>query len=301
MKFILCPTWAQRVIVALVTAGCVAAQAEPAGVATALDRIKRGEPIRLGFRTNSPPLSFARDGVAMGYTVDLCRAAVARMAKSLQRRDIAITYVPVTIENRMTKVAAGEIDMECGLTSNTVSRSKQVAFSPIVLVTGTKFAVIPGSAVQTPQQLEGKVVAAGKGTTNLRSLTRYAADRALKVSVIETSDTMAAFTAVSQGTASAAALNEISAMGWSREQPQAAVRLLDRYLSTEPVAVSLPKHDPEFVRAFSGALADVMISGEAERIYQRWLGSAGLGLPLNQLTREAFRVPIVFSVPDELL
>jgi ABC-type amino acid transport substrate-binding protein len=292
---------AQLVTVTALSAACVATQAEPAGATTALDRIKRGEPIRLGYRTNSPPLSFARDGVAMGYTVDLCRAAVARMAKQLQRKDIAITYVPVTIENRMTKVAAGEIDMECGLTSNTVSRAKQVAFSPIVLITGTKFAVIPGSSLQTPQQLEGKLVAAGKGTTNLRSLTRYAADRGLKMSVVETADTKAAFTAVSKGTASAAAINEISAIGWSREQPEAAVRLLDRYLSTEPVAVSLPKHDPEFVRAFSAALADVMIGGEAERIYQRWLGSAGLGLPLNQLTREAFRVPTVFSVADELL
>ena len=301
MKLVFAQAWARLTTMGLLAVACAAAQAEPAGVTTILDRIKRGEPIRLGYRTNSPPLSFARDGAAMGYTVDLCRAAVVRLARQMQLKDIAITYVPVTIENRMTKVAAGEIDMECGLTSNTVSRSKQVAFSPIVLITGTKFAVIPGSALQTPQQLEGKRVAAGKGTTNLRSLTRYAADRSLKVNVLETTDTKAAFTAVSQGTASAAALNEISALGWSREQPDAAVRLLDRYLSTEPVAVSLPKHDPEFVRAFSGALGDVMISGEAERIYQRWLGSAGLGLPLNQLTREAFRVPIVFSVPDELL
>lgn len=301
MKTVIARTWARLVTAGLFAVVFTTAQAEPARTVTALDRIKRGDPIRLGYRTNSPPLSFARDGVAMGYTVDLCRAAVARMAKQLQRKDIAIIYVPITIENRLTMVASGQIDMECGLTSNTVSRSKQVAFSPIVLITGTKFAVIPGSVLQTPQQLEGKLVAAGKGTTNLRSLTRYAADRGLKMSVVETDDTKAAFTAVSQGKASAAALNEISAMGWSREQPQLAVRLLDRYLSTEPVAVSLPRHDPEFVRAFSGALADVMISGEAERIYQRWLGSAGLGLPLNQLTREAFRVPTVFSVPDELL
>ena len=133
------PAWAQCVALVLAAAGCVAAQAEPFGVTTALDRIKRGEAIRLGYRTNSPPLSFAGDGVAAGYTVDLCRAAVARMARQLRRKDIAIIYVPVTIENRMMKVAAGEIDMESALTSNTVSRSKHVAFSPIVLVTGTKF------------------------------------------------------------------------------------------------------------------------------------------------------------------
>ena len=80
------PAWAQCVALVLVAAGCFAAQPEPFGVTTALDRIKRGEPIRLGYRTNSPPLSFARDGVAAGYTVDLCRAAVARMARQLQRK-----------------------------------------------------------------------------------------------------------------------------------------------------------------------------------------------------------------------
>jgi glutamate/aspartate transport system substrate-binding protein len=279
----------------------VAANAEPLNSVSAMDRIRRGEPIRLGHRTNSPPLSFVQSGRAEGYTVDLCRAAIVKLAKHLQRKEVGITYVPVTIENRMTLVASGEIDMECGLTSNTASRAKQVDFSPIVLITGTKLAVASRSELQTPQQLEGHAVAAGKGTTNLRSLNRYASDRGIKMTVVETVDTKSAFTAVSQGTASAAALNEISALGWSREQPGAAVRLLDRYLSTEPVAVSLPKHDPGFTRAFSAALAEVLINGEAEKIYQRWLGSGGLGLPLNQLTREAFRVPIVFSVPDELL
>jgi ABC-type amino acid transport substrate-binding protein len=292
---------AGAVLIICLATSSLAVQAELLNSVSAMDRIKRGEPIRLGYRTNSPPLSFARDGIAAGYTVDLCRAALGRLAVSAPKKDINITYVPVTIDNRLTKVASGEIDMECGLTSNTVSRAKQVAFSPIVLITGTKFAVTPDSPLIAAHQLQGKRVAAGKGTTNLRSLTRYAADRGLKLNVVETTDTKAAFTAVSQGVASAAAINEISAIGWSREQPQAAVRLLDRYLSTEPVAVSLPKHDPEFVRAFSAALADVLISGEAERIYQRWLGNNGLGLPLNQLTREAYRVPIVFSVPDELL
>lgn len=284
----------------VLSCGQMEANAEPAS-SSAMERIKRGDPVRLGHRTASPPLSFVRDGRAEGYTVDLCRAAIVRMAKQLSRKDIPITFVAVSIDNRISKVAAGDIDMECGLTSNTASRAKQVDFSPIVLVTGTKFAVALRSGLQTPQQLEGQAVAAGKGTTNLRSLTRYATERGLKMNVMETADTKAAFVAVAQGKASAAALNEISALGWSREQPQSAVRLLERYLSTEPVAVSLPKHDPEFSRAFNSALAEVLISGEAERIYQRWLGSAGLGLPLNQLTREAFRVPVVFSVPDELL
>ncbi len=83
MKALIGRASARLVATVLLTVVCAAAYAEPAGTVTALDRIRRGEPIRLGYRTNSPPLSFVRDGLAMGYTVDLCRAAVARMANAL--------------------------------------------------------------------------------------------------------------------------------------------------------------------------------------------------------------------------
>jgi glutamate/aspartate transport system substrate-binding protein len=284
-----------------VHAQAVSIASPPAGYVSALERIKQGQTIRLGYRTNSPPLSFERDGIAQGYTVDICRAAIESMAKKLQRKSIALTYVPVTIENRMNKVVSGEIDMECGLTTNTVSRAKQVAFSPSVLVTGTKIVVSANSSAFSLRDVEGLTVAAGKGTTNLRSVNRYASERGIRMKMVETVDTKAAFAALVQGSAAAAALNEISAIGWSREQSGVVVRLLDRYLSTEPVAICLPKHDPQFVRAISEAVSDVLVNGSAEQIYQRWLGSGGLGLPLNALTREAFRVPGGYSVPDELL
>jgi glutamate/aspartate transport system substrate-binding protein len=283
------------------TVGAQTPTASLAGYIAAHDRIRQGEPVRMGYRTNSPPLSFERNGAAQGYTVDVCRAAIEGVARKMQRKSIAIVYVPVTIENRMSKIVAGEIDMECGLTTNTVSRAKQVAFSPSVLVTGTKIVVSANSQALNLRDVEGLTVAAGKGTTNLRSINRYASERGIRMKMIETVDTKAAFAALVQGSAAAAALNEISAMGWSREESGVAVRMLDRYLSTEPVAIGLPKHDPQFARVMSEAVAEVLVSGAAEHIYQRWLGSGGLGLPLNSLTREAFRVPSDYSVPDELL
>jgi ABC-type amino acid transport substrate-binding protein len=266
-----------------------------------LKKLKRGEPVVLGYRSNSPPLSFANAGVADGYTVDICRAAIARLAKQLQRKDIAIEYKAVTLENRLTHVARGEIDMECGLTTNTTSRARVVDFSPTVLVTGTKFVVIASSSVQLPQELSGRTVSVGRGSTNAKSARRFASERSITIRLQETSDTKTAFTDVITGKSEAAALNEISARGWSREETRVAVRLLDRYLSTEPVAIALPKQDPVFTAAMSAAVSEVLISGEGERIYERWLGRFGLGLPLNQYTREAYRLPIAFSIADELL
>jgi ABC-type amino acid transport substrate-binding protein len=266
-----------------------------------LQRLKRGEPIVVGHRTNSPPLSYSGESGPEGYSVDICRAAVARLARQLQRRDIAIVYKPVTLENRLTKVSGGEVDMECGLTTNTTSRAKTVNFSPTILVTGTKFVVPATSSVQQPLELSGRTVSAGKGSTNVKSARRFAQERNIALQFRETNDTKAAFVEMVNGKADAAALNEISARGWSREDTKNSVRFLDRYLSTEPVAIALPKHDAAFTSAFSAAVSDVLISGEGEKIYERWLGRFGLGLPINQYTREAHRMPIAFSMPDELL
>lgn len=266
-----------------------------------LQRLKRGEPIVLGHRTNSPPLSYTGESGAEGYSVDICRAAVARLARQLQRREIPIVYKPVTLENRLAKVSSGEIDMECGLTTNTTSRARTVNFSPTILVTGTKFVVPSNSSIQHAAELSGRSVSAGKGSTNAKSARRFAQERNIAISFRETSDTKAAFVEMVNGKSDAAALNEISARGWSREETKQAVRFLDRYLSTEPVAIALPKHDAAFTSAFSAAISDVLIAGDGEKIYERWLGRFGLGLPLNQYTRESYRMPIAFSMPDELL
>ena len=104
-----------------------------------------------------------------------------------------------------------------------------------------------------------------------------------------------------KGSADAAALNEISALGWASGVPTAPTKLVGNYLSTEPIAICLPKHAPSFVQAFNNAVAEVLVSGEAERVYKKWLGADGLGLPLNQLTRETYRVPSTFGISDDLL
>ncbi len=277
------------------------AQSNNASDSAILQKIKRGEPIVMGHRTNSPPLSYAGENGADGYTVDVCRAAIARLAKQLQRKEIAIIYKPVSLENRLSKVADREVDMECGLTTNTISRARTVNFSPTILVTGTKIVVLADSRIQSHSDLAGRAVSAGRGSTNLKSAKRFANERNLAISLRETNDTKAAFIDMVNRSTDAAALNEISARGWSREDTKNAVRFLDRYLSTEPVAIALPKHDAAFTNAFSAAVSEVLVSGEGERIYERWLGRYGLGLPLNQFTREAYRLPLAFSIADELL
>ena len=50
---------------------------------------------------------------------------------------VRIVYVPVTADERMPKIVAGTIDLECGSTTANAERARTVAFSPIFFLAGT--------------------------------------------------------------------------------------------------------------------------------------------------------------------
>src|SRR5215475_3733263 len=104
-----------------------------------LKKIKDSGTIALGYRESSLPFSYLnRRQQPIGYSIDLCREVVEEASTELDGMDIKIALVPVTAANRFEKVKSGEIDIECGSTTNNVQRQKEAAFSPIFFVAGTK-------------------------------------------------------------------------------------------------------------------------------------------------------------------
>ncbi len=106
-----------------------------------------GDPlvIRLGVREDAFPFSFKsanRDAPKAlqfrGYAVDLCLKVVEELRKkhSLSfNADKDIEWVVVTPRTRALKLLAGELDLECGSTSNTASRrALGIDFSPTYFI-----------------------------------------------------------------------------------------------------------------------------------------------------------------------
>ena len=69
-------------------------------LAGTLDQIKKSGEIRIGYRTDAPPLSF-NDGSsqAIGYSVELCKRIAAAVKDHLKLKDLKITLVPLTSED----------------------------------------------------------------------------------------------------------------------------------------------------------------------------------------------------------
>src|SRR6201981_2207100 len=141
------------------------------GLSPALPNIKKPHVVRLGYRESSPPFSFLdQANRPIGYSLELCEAVVDEIGVEVDDPDLKIEYVKVTSDDRIQAVLQNKIDLECGCTTANAERSKQVAFSPLMFVAGTKLMVPKAAPVQSVTDLKGKTVVVTKGTTNEQAM-----------------------------------------------------------------------------------------------------------------------------------
>jgi ABC-type amino acid transport substrate-binding protein len=265
------------------TAGCASMGpgAPPSGT---LEKIKVTKTIALGYRDSSVPFSYAGPTKEpMGYSVDLCMRVVQDLRSELKLPDLQARWVPVSVETRVRALVDGTIDLECGSTTNTLSRQERVDFSLTTFITGASLLALAGSNVG--DQLGAIRIAVIPGTTTeqmvknaIASMGATAADAKL-VAVNDHADGLAA---VVDRRAEVYATDRAILMGLvtSASNPR-QFALLDRYLSYEPYALMLRRGDPAFRLAVNRTLARLYRSGQVLDIYRRWFGQWGDPSPLT--------------------
>src|SRR4030095_13822559 len=102
----------------------------------------------------------------------------------LGRDDNVVKYLPVNPQTRIPMVVDGAVDLECGSTTNNTERQKQVSFSPIFFVSGTKLLVKRASKFRTYRDLRGRPVAVTEGTTNEEALKSLNAKEGLGIKIV---------------------------------------------------------------------------------------------------------------------
>jgi len=264
-------------VVLLATAGCASSTSTGGGTGAAsgtLDRIKATKTLNLGYRDSSVPFSFVgTDQKPTGYSVELCQRVADDLKRDLQIPDLAVKWTLVTVENRMAAVQNGTIDLECGSTTNTLSRQAQVDFSLTTFVTGASLLALKETATAN---LSGLRIAVIPGTTTEHILKEALDKSSTTVTLIPVKDHADGRTALEQKTADAYASDREILIGLvlTAQKPGTFV-LVDRYLSYEPYALMLRRNDPDFRIAVNRSLARLYRSGDVIAIYRRWLGSLG--------------------------
>jgi glutamate/aspartate transport system substrate-binding protein len=258
-----------------------------------LKRIKDSGAITIGVREASVPFSYIdAQKQPQGYSIDLCLKVADAVKTELKMPRLDVRFVPVTSGNRIAMVKDGKVDLECGSTTNTRDRQKDVAFAYTTFVAGIKMLAKKSSNITSVEDLRGKTVVVTKGTTSEKMLKQLNDDRVLKLTILETTDHNESFAAVADGRAVAFPMDDILLYGLiSKAAKPDDFAVVGRYLSVEPYGIMLRKDDQPFERIVDKTLNELFQSGEVRRIYARWFSTSQLTVPMNQYLKEAFVIP----------
>jgi glutamate/aspartate transport system substrate-binding protein len=261
-------------------AGCLLATAASAqtgdeGLSPTLAAIKSRHTVHLGYRESSPPFSFLdQANRPIGYSLELCQAVVDEIGVAVDDPDLKIEYVKVTSDDRIAAVVQGKIDLECGSTTANAERSKQVAFSPLMFVAGTKLMVPKDSTVSAPKDLQGKTVVVTKGTTNEQAM--HALDKKfnLGLNIVVAGDHEQSYQMLVDGKADAFATDDILLYGLiARHKSQDKFRVTGDYLSYDPYGIMFRKGEPQLKEVVERAFRKLGTNHDLVPLYNKWFVS----------------------------
>jgi len=267
------------------------------GLADTLQKITSSGRITLGYRESSVPFSYlAGPRQPIGFGVDIYTHLIPALKRATGRSDIEVNWQALTSQNRIPLIANGTVDLECGSTSNTAARAKTVAFAINYFYTGPKLLVKQASGVKDFDDLAGKTVAVTTGTTTMKLLRKMDLERSMSMQLLPGKDHADSFLLVDAGRAVAFAMDDILLYGQVLNAKQPAQwQVVGTPPQVEPYACMLRKDDPAFKRVVDSAIADLMSSGEFERIYAKWFLSPipprgrSLNLPMSEALRDNLR------------
>jgi glutamate/aspartate transport system substrate-binding protein len=262
--------------IGLLLAACLPATAAFAqggeGLSPTLARVKSANVVHVGYRESSPPFSFLdQANRPIGYSLELCEAIVDEIAAEVDAPDLKIDYVKVTSDDRIPAVLQNKIDLECGSTTANAERSKQVAFSPLIFVAGTKLMVAKSSPISAATDLKGKTVVVTKGTTNEIAMHNVDRKFQLGLNIVTAGDHEQSYQMLADGKADAFATDDILLYGLiAHHKSQDKFRVTGDYLSYEPYGIMFRKGEPEFSAVVERAFRKLGSNHDLIPLYEKW-------------------------------
>jgi glutamate/aspartate transport system substrate-binding protein len=238
--------------------------------------------------------------------MDICAAIVEEVKKELSLATLEVKFTPVTPQTRIQLMANNTIDLECGSTTNTLTRQKQVAFSPPIFISGTRLLAKKSARLKSYRDLKGKMVVVTQGTTNERIVKVLSDKENLGIKFFNARDHDEAFLTVESGRATAFAMDEILLHGLiAKAKNPKDFDVVGDLLSYEPYGIMFRLNDDAFGAVVRRAIARLMgepgqCNGAIRHIYRKWFADklpAGqaLGLPMSPLLEAVCRTN---ALPD---
>lgn len=252
---------------AAILAGAVAQAA-----AGKIDDIRAAGKVRIGVSLGGEPIGF-RDAQnnPVGYDVDVANMLAEKLG-------VPVEFSDVSGDARVSMLVSGQLDVVVANTSATLERAKSVNFSIPYNRAGLRIIVQADAGVKTLEDLAGKKVVVGRGTTG-ETFMKKAVPTAELVYV----DNFAPDGVLQlQQKRVDAAIEDSSLLDYLATKNPSLVTLEGLY-SNDPIGIAVAKGDPEFVRWMDMFVSDYIQSGAYEANYKKWWGETANPPKLNPL------------------
>jgi len=278
----------------------VAALAAGGALAQAVDtlaKVKASGNISVGVRDSSA-LSFTLgNGKYVGFHTEMAERIVDDLGKVAGKK-LAITYTPVTSQNRIPLVQNGTVDLECGSTTNNTARQKDVAFAMTTYVEEVRIATRANSGITSIKDLNGKTVATTTGTTSVQTLRKNERANNIDFKEVMGKDHADSFLLLESGRADAFVMDgSILAANISKSKAPADFKIVGEVLSVEPIACMIRKDDAVFKKAVDDSIKRQIADGSLTKLYDKWFlqpippVNTKIGLPMSEATKAAWANP----------
>lgn len=261
-----------------------------------LEKIKSSGAVTMGVRESSIPMSYTTGNSRFdGYHVEICRMILADVKDKLGLSTLRINYQPVTSQNRVPLVQNGTVDIECGTTTNNTARAKDVGFANTLYIEEVRIAVKASSGITSISQLAGKKVATTTGTTSVQLLRKHEKANGVNFDEVFGKDHADSFLLLESGRADAFVMDgSILAGNIANSKNPKDYKIVGEVLATEPIAIMVPKNDPEFKAAVNAAIAKIVANGKMPGLWNKWFlapippKNIVVGLELSPATKNAW-------------
>jgi len=238
-----------------------------------LQQIKKSGQIRIGYRVSEPPMSFLdKDGNPAGYSIDICKGIVTEVENKIGA-DVKVAYVPVTADERFKALVDNKIDILCGSTTKTLSRSELVDFTQLTFVTGASLMTLKDNKTLDSAGFDGTKIGVVKATTTAVALKKLIRDTSTNAEVVLFNSAKESIDALRKKKIDAFSSDQIVLIGLAlKEHDPTNFVIKSDVFSFEPFALAVRRNDADFRLAADRVISELYRSKKILEIYDKWIG-----------------------------
>ena len=237
-------------------------EAKPAA-ASRIEQIKKNGKLILA-TGNYRPFEYhdEKTNKIIGYDIDVAEAVAKKIGVPLEVKELQFTGLIPTLQN-------GQADLVIAAMYITPARREVVDFAEPYMDTGMVVAVRKDdTTIKGPNDLNGKVVGVKTGATS-EKVAQELNEKGAKITIKSYKETVDYLLDLQNGRLDAAINDLLNQLEYNKANPN--VKIVGEPFTKAQLGIAVKKGDKELVDLVNTVLKELKQSGEADKLYKKWL------------------------------